>query len=191
MSLQQDLMAKWISVIRKSDHIFTWTGDGELAYIAEEAAKATHAVEVGTYLGRSAKVMLDANPNLHLWCVDPGLVDGVFETSRYFLRDEIAQGRCEMIRKYTFEASPMLRHMAGKLDMLWIDGGHSFQDVMTDIKHWLPLLKAGGLACGHDLELNPKNDVTKAVEWCLFDWWTEPVPRVWSYRKRDNDHFRI
>lgn len=188
---QQELMRKWLPTIRQSDHIFTWTGDGELAYLCEEANKAALAVEIGTYLGRSAKVMLDANPNLHLWCVDPGIVDGAYETSAYFLREEIKAGRCELIRKYSPQAAPMLYHIGGKLDMVWIDGGHSFTDVMTDIKHWLPLLKKDGLACGHDLELHPKNDVAKAVEWCLFNWFTEPVPRVWAYRKRDEDHYRL
>jgi predicted O-methyltransferase YrrM len=185
--MQETLMAKWLPHIHNSDHIFTWTGTGELAYIAEEATKALFAVEVGTYLGRSAKVMLDASPMLHLWCVDPGLVDGIHETSRYFMREEIAAGRCELIRKYTPEAAGMLEHMRGKLDMVWIDGAHDFGNVVQDIKAWGPLLKVGGLLCGHDYEAPPrypqKNDVAKAVEHCLMNWFSEPVPRVWAFTK--------
>lgn len=187
--MQENLMAKWEPVIAKSDHVFTWTGRGELAYLAEQASKAKAAIEMGVYMGRSAKVMLDANPALHLWAVDPFMVDGTFETTRYFLREEITQGRCEIIRKYTPEGSQQLQHMKGKIDLLFIDAGHSFENVMTDIKHWLPLVRVGGIACGHDLE-HPDNDVTKAVRHCLFDWWTEPVPRIWEYVKRGNDHFQ-
>jgi predicted O-methyltransferase YrrM len=187
MTLQEELMVKWLPTIRKSDHIKTWTGDGELAYVAEEASKHNIIVEVGTYLGRSAKVMLDANPAAHLWYIDPGLVDFVFETSQYFLRDEIAQGRCEGIKKFTPEAAVMLEHMRGKIDMVWIDGGHAFNDVYTDIKFWGPLLRMGGLMCGHDFEFPPRypemNDVAKAVQHCLFSSWSEPVPRVWAYTK--------
>lgn len=185
--LVDELMAKWLPTIRKSDHIKTWTGDGELAYIAEEASKRHIIIEVGTYLGRSAKVMLDASPDCHLWYVDPGLVDFVFETSQYFLRDEIKAGRCEGIKKYTPDAAQMLEHMRGKIDMVWIDGGHDFNAVYTDITRWMPLLKVGGIMCGHDLETPPRypqdNDVTKAVKHCLMGWWTEPVPRVWSFTK--------
>lgn len=185
--LVNQLMEKWLPVIRQSDHIKTWTGDGELAYVAQQASEHSIIVEVGTYLGRSAKVICDANPNCHLWYVDPGLVDFIFETSQYFLRKEIAEGRCEGIKKYTPQAVEMLQHMKGKIDMVWIDGGHGFDDVYTDITRWMPLLKVGGLMCGHDLETSPNyvqdNDVARAVKHTLMSWWHEPVPRVWAYNK--------
>lgn len=185
--LVDDLMNKWESVIAKSDHVFTWTGRGELAYLAEAASRSTTALEMGVYMGRSSKVMLDANPKLHLWTVDPFMVDGTFETTRYFLRDEIAQGRCEIIRKYTPEAVNQMQHMKGKLDLIFIDAAHDFSNVQMDIRMWGPLVKVGGELCGHDYEAPPrytqKNDVAKAVEHCLMSWFTEPVPRIWSFRK--------
>ncbi len=187
MSLQQELMAKWEPVIAKSDHIFTWTGRGELAYLAEVASQAGVAIEMGVYMGRSAKVMLDANPSLHLWAVDPFMVDGTFETARYFMREEIVQGRCEILRKYTPEGAHQLSHMTGKIDLIFIDAAHDFSNVQMDIRTWAPLLKMGGLLCGHDLETAPsysvENDVAKAVKFCLAGWWTEPVPRMWAYTK--------
>ena len=186
-TLQEQLLAKWTPTIRQSDHIKTWTGDGELAYIMEQATKASFAVEIGTYLGKSAKCMLDANPNLHLWCVDPGIVDFISETACYFMRDEIAQGRCEVIKKYSQEAAPMLEHMRGKLDLVFIDGNHAFDYVYLDLKLWVPLVRSGGIVCGHDWEAPPsypkKNDVARAVEFVLFDKVTEPVPRIWQHIK--------
>lgn len=190
MELRFELEKKWIETVRRSDHIFTWTGDHELCFLAEAAANSRIAIEMGVYMGRSSKVMLDANPSLHLWAVDPFMVDGTYECTKYFLRDEIRQGRCEIIRKFTPQAAEQLQHMKGKIDLLFIDAGHSFENVLTDIKHWLPLVRVGGIACGHDVEHNPENDVTKAVNHCLFNWWFEPVPRIWEYHKKDNDHFR-
>lgn len=183
MTLQQELMAKWLPLIRRSSHVWTYTGDGELAFLAEQATKAKTAIELGVHFGKSSKVMLDANPELHLWAVDAGFVDGMFETSSYFLREEIAAGRCEMIRKTTKEAAEQLAHLKGTIDLCWIDASHSFEDVYLDIKLYAPLLKVGGLLCGHDLDQNPDNDVTKAVRHCLFNWWSEPVHRVWSFTK--------
>lgn len=186
-TLQETLMQKWEPVIAKSDHIFTWTGRGELSYLAEEASKVTVAVEMGVYMGRSAKVMLDANPALHLWAVDPFMVDGTYEVTKYHLRDEVAAGRCEIIRKYTPDAVQQLAHMEGKVDMIFIDAAHDFSNVQQDIVRWRPLVKMGGLLCGHDLETPPRyendNDVAKAVKHCLMGWWTEPVPRMWAYIK--------
>lgn len=189
MSLNEELGKKWKHVTDRSEHIFTWTGQHELAYLAEQASRSSHAIEMGVYMGRSCKVMLDANPNLHLWAVDPFMVDGTFETTRYFLREEIAQGRCEIIRKFTIDAAPMLQHMKGRIDLVFIDAAHDFGNVVNDIKHWVPLIRPDGIACGHDLERNPENDVTKAVRHCFFDWWTEPVPRIWQYIRKSNDHF--
>lgn len=182
-------MRKWQPVIDRSAHIFTWTGSGELAYLCEAVQGVDFAIEMGVYMGRSSKVMLDANPKLHLWAVDPCMVDGTHECVRYFLRDEIQAGRCEVIRKFTNEAAPMLQHMKGKIGLVFIDAGHDFGNVVNDVKNWIPLLRPGGIACGHDLE-HPDNDVTKAVRHCFFDWWTEPVPRIWQYIKRPNDHFQ-
>jgi len=175
------IVEKWTQTIKRSDHIWSWTGYPELAYIMEQASKSSFAVEIGTYLGRSAKALLDANPLLHLWCVDPGLVAGVYETSAYFLRDEIAAGRCELMRKYSPQAAQMLEHMRNKLDLVWVDDGHATEDVMRDIKHFLPLLHSGGVLCGHDFEI-PYNDVALGVTKSLPSW-TVPVPRVWSYIK--------
>ncbi len=175
-----ELIRKWRETIHRSDHIFTWTGEAELAYLAEEASKAKMAVEVGVYMGRSSKVMLDANPNLHLWAVDPFMVDGTFETTRYFLREEIAQGRCEIIRKYSVEAGQQLAHLKGQVCLVFVDDGHAYKDVLTDIKAFSPLVRPGGILCGHDLERNPPNDVFKAVQFALSSSWTEPVPRIWA-----------
>lgn len=181
MTLAEQLTQKWGQVIRQSDHIWTWTEEHCLAYCAERAAHGWIGVELGTYLGRSAAVMLDANLGLHLWCVDTFEVPGIQHTARYFLRKEIADGRCELIKGDSLRASGMLQHMKGKLDFVWVDDGHATEDVKRDIRCFLPLLKPGGVIFGHDFDV-PYNDVALGVIASLprFD---IPVPRLWSYTK--------
>jgi predicted O-methyltransferase YrrM len=51
-------------------------------------------------------------------------------------------------------------HMSGKdasvgfddetLDLVYIDASHWYDDVIEDIKTWLPKVKKGGYLCGHD-----------------------------------------
>jgi predicted O-methyltransferase YrrM len=175
------LLNKWSPVIYRSVHIWTWTEPVVLAWLAELASKSKFAVESGVYLGRSSKVMLDASPNLHLWSVDPGMVAGVFETSQYFLRKEISEGRCEMIRGNSEKAGEMLQHMKGKIDLVFVDDGHATEDVKRDIRCLLPLVRSGGVICGHDFEV-PYNDVALGVAASLPKW-EVPAPRFWMHTK--------
>jgi len=38
----------------------------------------------------------------------------------------------------------------GSLDLVFIDGDHSYEMVKLDIELWLPKIKKGGIMCGHD-----------------------------------------
>lgn len=176
-----NLVKKWDYNIDWSNYIFTWTEPHCLAYLCEHASKAANAIEVGVYMGRGSKVMLDSGL-AHLWAIDPFMIPGTQKVTEHFLRSYLVLGQCEIIPKHTKEAAAMLQHMAGKIDFIFIDDGHAYEDVVTDIACMLPLLRSGGILCGHDYETNPVNDVARAVR-DLLPGHTEPVPRLWSYTK--------
>jgi predicted O-methyltransferase YrrM len=176
-----ELLDKWRHVVNASDHIFTWTETLTLCWLAEQASKAKLAAEVGVYMGRASRVMCDAGVG-HLWSIDPFMVAGTQKVTEYFLRDYIRSGVCEVIPKHTEPAAAMLQHLKGKLDFAFIDDGHAYEDVLTDIEYFLPLVKSGGILCGHDLERNPDNEVKAAVD-KLLPGYTEPIPRLWCYQK--------
>lgn len=175
------LMQTWGPRVFKSEHIFTWTERETLAYLAWKANESQLVAEFGAYMGRSASVMLDAKCG-HLWSCDPFMVDGTFECASYFLREHIAAGRCEIIRKRSREAADQLSHVRGKLDLVFVDDGHGYDDVVLDINTWLPMLRSGGLLCGHDYETSPENDVTRAVKE-LLPGHSNPLQRLWAYVK--------
>lgn len=162
----------------------TWTEPLTLCWLAEQASKAKLAVESGTYMGASAYAMLSASPELHLWCVDKfdQLVFGTEGVTRHFLKPFLAHGRAELIVGDSLRAAEMLPHMKGLVDLVFIDDGHATLDVIRDINSLLPLVRPGGLLCGHDWEGN--NDVARGVKACLPENKIEiPVPRVWAYHK--------
>jgi hypothetical protein len=79
-------------------------------------------------------------------------------------------------------AGEMLVHMRGKIDAAFVDDGHAVQDVQRDIRNLLPLLKSGGILCGHDWDGD--NDVAQGVKSMLpVSKITIPVPRLWQYIK--------
>jgi hypothetical protein len=110
-------------------------------------------------------------------------VFGTKEITEMFLSGWISTGRCEIIQGDMDKAGEMLAHMRGRIDAVWVDDGHSEEDVRRDIRNALPLLKPGGILFGHDFDL-PFNDVALGVMSMLpKESLTFPVPRVWQYLK--------
>lgn len=181
--LSTALIGKWRTVLDAGKHIFTWTGDGELCWLAEQSAKCQQMkiAEIGTHFGRSAKMMLDASQGSTVLCVDPFLYDGTEMTARYFLREEVALGRCEIKKERAFVAAYEFKGER-QFDMVFLDGGHEEWEVADDIKVWLPLVRPGGLLCGHDMRNETFPGVLKAVE-KLLPGYTEPVKSIWAYIK--------
>lgn len=51
-------------------------------------------------------------------------------------------------------------------DLVYLDAGHSYEDVKRDLKAWFPKVKPGGVIAGHDY-VNPAYGVLEAVsEFC-------------------------
>jgi predicted O-methyltransferase YrrM len=160
----------------------TWTEPETLKYLAALASKSTYAVESGTYMGASARAMLEQSA-VHLWCVDLFPVFGTEQVTKAFLQDWIADGRCEIIKGDMDKAGEMLAHMRGKIDLCWIDDGHAEEDLRRDIRNCLPLLRPGGLMIGHDFDV-PHNDVARGVLSMIpREQLTFPKPRLWQFQK--------
>lgn len=155
----------------------TWTEPHCLNFLAKAARHAMFAVELGTYFGASARVMLQANPKLHLWCVDKFEVFGSRQVTEIFLGQWISEGRCELIVGDSKKANEMLLpRMRSGIDLCFVDDGHEDFQVLSDIWQMLPLISPSGLLCGHDYDGD--NDVARGVHksGIKFDL---PVPRMW------------
>jgi len=163
------------------------------------------AVEVGSMLGDSAKaVCAAAEQKIHLLCVDTWrgaetdfgrtVYDELGEDNVYsfFAQNcsaEIHSGAIEPMRTSSLEAAEMLG-LAGRLfDIVFIDADHSYEGVKADIEAWLPLVREGGILCGHDFgTLGQANDremfpgVRQAVTELLPDAQVAQGTSVWMYR---------
>jgi hypothetical protein len=86
-----------------------------------------------------------------------------------------------IIRNYSKALASML--VPACLDLMYIDGDHSYEGVKTDLALAYDLVRPGGWICGHDYEMNPAKTqnvydfgVKRAVdEFCL-----EKGMRIWA-----------
>jgi len=59
-------------------------------------------------------------------------------------------------------AAEQLREMRGSVDLIFIDGDHSYEGCCADIEAWLPFLKPGGVMAFHDFG-SRASGVTQAI----------------------------
>lgn len=140
--------------------------------IIKKYGNNSHFVEVGSWKGRSASFMgveiHNSGLDIKFDCVDTWNgsaehqeMDVVKKSELYveFLNNiSPVIDHITPIRKTSLEASQ--RYQDNSLDFVFIDASHQYQDVLDDIKSWLPKLKNGGTLAGHDYGYN---EVNKAV----------------------------
>ena|SRR3990167_95648 len=117
---------------------------------AEAISKDGIIVEIGTFKGGSAMIMAAAT-----------------EATIYTI-DIVSQQIIEKVKEFPninlicgYSKDIAAGWDKGEIDMLFIDGDHTYDLVMEDIKGWLPRVKDGGIVCFHDYGSRP--EVTHAV----------------------------
>jgi hypothetical protein len=70
------------------------------------------------------------------------------------LEDHIKTGKVIVHRNTFVDVLPKIAHLEGLVDMLWIDGGHKYASMKTHCPMFVPLVRPGGLVCGHDYNLS-------------------------------------
>jgi hypothetical protein len=162
----------------------------------------TTIIEVGTWLGASAihmathckKVGLPAT----IWCVDTWLGAEEFWYSdtkdrdlrmRHgypqvyfnFLANVVQHGCQDMIIPVPCTSSIAARVLKAQgvvADLIYIDGSHHHDDVRSDIRSYIPLLRPGGVLFGDDCE---QFSVRTALVEELCDYWDQKGPHwIWK-----------
>lgn len=164
--------------LKKALEVPGFMAESELAYLAELAAKSHAIAEVGSWRGRSARAFAD-NTEGFLYCIDtwaddaygavfpgdaPDLCqhrDWLWNEFQRNLADHLSSNVFRM-RTNSVDGAKALRGVKN-FDLIFIDAGHNYEDVVADIKAWRPLLQEGGILCGHDYaEYHP--GVIRAVD---------------------------
>jgi predicted O-methyltransferase YrrM len=155
-----------------------------LKLLAEMLPDNPTVVNIGAGGGTSALAMLEARADLRLWTVDLQRESsplGCLEGEMNALRNAgvAYEGRYWQI----WNDSKSVDWTEGPVDLVFIDGDHSYEGCRGDIKAWLPRIKRGGLLALHDYHKPPDDKphpgVDQAVDEllrgrypCLLEWGT-------------------
>jgi predicted O-methyltransferase YrrM len=140
--------------------------DEEMMYLYRKSTEMDTIVELGCWKGRSTHAIASGCKGI-VYAIDHfkgSPCDG--ETAEIakeqdiysiFTENTIQFNNIIVLKMSTTDASETFDDKS--VDMVFIDAGHNYVNVSTDIKNWLP--KAKKLICGHDF---PHEPVKRAVE---------------------------
>ena len=167
----------------KASEIQGWMSNGEMNWLAERAGTCDLIIEIGAFMGRSTRIM-GTHVRGKVITIDDFLVrniirsdrlvryawrgismdkDWLYRKCRRNLADLIEQGKVEIMRKTSEQAVLTLRELSGKVDMVFIDGDHNCEAVKKDIINYKPLIRTGGILCGHDFAKEVKRAVVELL----------------------------
>jgi len=171
--------------------------DNELIWLASAAAYHTLIIEVGSWHGRSTRALADNTPG-QVYAVDhfngsaaeqdthgsAGLMKGdhAFITFCRNNIDHLQHGAVIPFRGDSQNMAALFHDCGIKADMIFIDAGHTTEEVINDIMTWKKLLTEDGLFCGHDYG---RFGVTQAVDSMTFRKQIVSGTALWFCGKKD------
>ena len=132
------------------------TLDGLYKLIQDCTTKDTVMVEVGCHRGVSTELF--AQCCAKVYAIDPWDLATTYTESSFSLTQSAAHtefmsrlkdyDNVETIKDFSENASG--RFDDESIDMVYIDGDHSFEACTIDLQSWIPKVKKGGIVSGHD-----------------------------------------
>ena len=137
--------------------------------------------EIGVWKGQMSAKLLELMPNLTLYMVDwwkaPPAGHSYFEGSIKIARmsnEQLEEAYQDTIKRiepykerakiYRGESTNIAKIIDGVLfDFIFFDGDHSYKGLTRDLNAWIPKIRKGGWAGGHDWEHPEQGDVKGAV----------------------------
>ncbi len=170
--------------IDRANTIEGWMAESELMWLGQQARTAGVFIEIGSWAGRSTRAIADNLPvgsvlyACDTWNGSSGEPDahktakereGDGAHMKFYdnLYDHIMLGRVHPIRMESGNAAEFLAKKGVKADICFIDADHSYEGVKRDIQLWQPLVKEGGILCGHDYNLPEQSWDWVGVRQCV------------------------
>lgn len=145
----------------------------------EESAWLYHAargrrciVEIGSFRGKSCVMLASGSGEVEgaVTAIDPHLNLGSDDKTTYGKADADAftaaverHGVAGRVTKWTMTSAEALDKWDGsEIDLLWIDGDHSYAGIKFDLANWKKFVRIGGILAAHDY--THKEEIRQAWE---------------------------
>jgi predicted O-methyltransferase YrrM len=161
-------LGRYISLSRR---IPGWTRDAEavaLAHLSQSLPHSAVILEIGCFLGCSTVLLAGARKlrgSGKVHCVDPFDASGdafsvpIYRVISNSLRTSLRQcfednirraGLSELVEIHQSRACELAATWTEPLDLLFLDGDHSYLEVRSTYESWFPFLKLGGIIAVHN-----------------------------------------
>lgn len=145
---------------------YEWVSTRGLAPYIKRLGDNVVGLEIGTCRAESTAYLLEKCPNiLKLYTVDPykayedwtGEINQEIIDKFMMIAEENLKSygdRVQMIRETSTDAASKIASITDKaeFDFIFVDGDHSYDATLADCEAYYPLLKKGGIFCGHDYQ---------------------------------------
>ena len=168
----------------------------------------TKGAEIGVDIGLYSEILCKANPNLHLYSIDPwkfsaydaGVIPSDiailpnqegFDKACNQARKRLVPYNCTIVRKDSLMAAKDFAD--NSLDFVYIDANHDFVNVANDLHTWKKKVRLGGILSGHDYEnfnYKKQNHVKQVVQTYMQSYNMLPCFILGSTRGRERGEFR-
>lgn len=162
-----------------------WASQGAALIHAIDTVKPKLIVEVGTWMGGSARFMakhaVTVDPEVEVVCIDTflgsvehwskesylmTLENGRPNIYRQFLSNVLHENLQNIITPFPVDSINgfgWMKKMNIVPDMIYIDAGHDYESVASDFSRWPTLLRPGGILIGDDFHHPPIIQAAKDV----------------------------
>lgn len=138
--------------------------------VAKKLTDKSTIVEIGSYLGRSTCFISEAikKKKINFYTIDTfenqGMDEGLRDTYQDFYKNIFPYRKyINIIKGFSYDVVKSFQNR--RIDMLWIDGDHSYKGCKKDIEDWYHLISKDGLILFHDYyEKSGNIKVKKAVD---------------------------
>jgi predicted O-methyltransferase YrrM len=154
-------LEKPLKEITESDHIPGWV-DGRILARLRRLAQGKTVVNIGVWKGKSVAALAETAEKVYAVDHFRGSPDERETDHKQAAEDPLSVYE-EFVAYLSYlrlwdKVVPMLcssTHASGyfqdkSLDMAFIDGGHDYMSVWTDLFNWWQKIKPGGILCGDD-----------------------------------------